>query len=207
MLREPVNVITHFVGAVLALLGLLWMVSLSLHDTTKLISVTVFGIAMILTFLASTLFHLHHGPWQRFFQRLDHAAIYGMIAGTYTPLSVHLLDGKLRWIVLGSVWGLALVGAFTKIFFFWQGHLSTLFYVAIGWSGILIAPRIFHVIEFGLALLILAGGITYLTGALVYSLRKPNLHPHFGHHELWHFFVLGGSTLHFIAVLFYVVGF
>ncbi|MBZ0304991.1 MAG: hemolysin III family protein, partial [Anaerolineae bacterium] len=132
MLREPVNVITHFVGAVLSLLGLVWLVSLSSQDTTKLVCVSVFGLMMIFTFLSSALFHFSHGRWQHFFQRLDHAAIYGMIAGTYTPLSYHLLDGKVRWMVLGAVWGLALIGAFTKIFFFWQGHLSTLFYVAIG---------------------------------------------------------------------------
>ena len=203
-LREPVNVLTHFCGAILALCGLIWLASLSEHNPSQLITILVYGMTMILTYLASTALHYHHGRWQPFFQRLDHASIYTMIAGTYTPFGYHLLDGQLRWVMLGVIWGVAVTGALTKLFFFWSGKLSTLVYVLVGWLGVLPAPKM--VLETGLILLMLGGGFIYMAGSVIYAFQKPNFHRHFGHHELWHVFVLAGSALHFTAVLFYVVG-
>lgn len=205
-LREPVNVLTHFCGAILALCGLIWLASLSDNNPTKRITVIIYGCCMILTYLASTALHYHHGRWQPFFQRLDHASIYTMIAGAYTPLGYHLLEGQLRLMMLGSVWGMALLGAFIKLFFFWQGNLSTLAYVLFGVFSVLPAPKIWLVMETGLLLLVIGSGLIFTAGALIYALRKPNFHRHFGHHELWHVFVLLGNAVHFSAVLLYVVG-
>ncbi len=201
-MREPVNVITHFTGAILSLVGVVWLASLSHRQLGMLVAILIYGGAMFLTYLASTAMHFHHGRWHRLLQRFDHAAIYLMIAGTYTPIGYHLLEGKMRWILLGSVWAVALAGAFTKVFFFWKGNLSTLMYVLLGG---LPTPLMWPVLQTGFLLLLLGGGVIYVVGAVIYALEKPNFHRHFGHHELWHVFVMAGSAFHFFAVFLYVV--
>jgi hemolysin III len=205
--REPINSLTHFVGAILASMGLAWMVSLAWDDLSKLITTAIFGISMILLYSASTAMHWYDGSERitRLLQKLDHAAICLLIAGTYTPLAYFLLDGLWRWGMLGLIWSLAAVGVFSKLFFFWQGHLSTLFYMAMGWTVIIVTPKLLPLLPLGLLGLIVAGGVAYSIGAVIYSLKMPNFHRHFGHHEIWHLCVLGGNSFHFLAVLLYVL--
>lgn len=208
---EAMSALTHFIGTMLAVVGAVWMVLLTRHDVPKLLSVTVFGVSMILVYLASTTMHFFASlkgskhRLVRIFNRLDHAAIYIMIAGSYTPFAYNLLADQWRWIMLGTVWTIAFTGAIVKLFFFFSGYLSTVFYIGMGWLGVMVAPQAISIVEPGVLWLIAGGGIIYMIGAGIFTLRRPNLHIHFGHHELWHLFVMGGSACHFAAIIWYVI--
>ncbi len=207
--REPVNGFTHLLGVVLGFIGLVWLVVVTRDETDKMISMIVYGISVILLYSASTTFHLVKGSERTvlFLRRLDHAAIYVMIAGTYTPIIYNVLPGMWRWHMLLLIWGLAVTGIVYKLLFLRgnRNHLSTLLYVAMGWLAVFVLPHAFHLLPSGALALIFAGGAVYSVGAVVFALEKPNFHRWFGHHELWHLFVLGGSALHFTAILLYVV--
>ena len=205
--REAVSGVTHLIGAILALIGVIWMILLTRDDVPKLLSVVVFGVCMVLLYLASTTMHFtasikgskHRRV--RFFNRLDHAAIYLMIAGSYTPFVYNLMVDQWRWLMLGAVWLIALTGVIIKLFFFFGGYLSTLFYVGMGWLGVIAAPYAISVMEPNALLLLATGGLVYTIGAVIFTLQRPNLHKYFGSHELWHLFVMAGSTCHFVAIL------
>ena len=207
--REPVNGFTHLLGVFLGFGALVWLIVMTHDHTAKLVSVTIYGVSVILLYAASTTFHLVNGSERTvlFLRRLDHAAIYIMIAGTYTPIVYNVLSGYWRWGVLAVMWALAAVGIVYKLLFLHgnRNHLSTLLYVLMGWLAILILPQALALMEPEAILLIAAGGLVYTAGAVVFALQKPNFHRHFGHHELWHLFVLGGSILHFIAIAAYVI--
>lgn len=209
-IREFVSGVTHLIGAMLAFAGTLWMVHQSWEHPSRLVTVTIYGLSMIIVYGASAALHLHasgDGSAQvgLFLQRCDHAAIYLLIAGTYTPLTYHLLDGQWRWGMLLLIWTMAGIGAFFKLFCFWQGHLSTLYYGVMGWVSVFTLPEFLRDPQWGLLTLIILGGVIYTIGAVIFALNRPNLHRHFGHHELWHVLVIGGSVCHFIAVMIYVV--
>jgi len=202
--REPVNGITHALGAVLGLLGWAWMVYLTRANLPYMLAVCVFGGSMVILYSASTAMHLYNGSERVLhgLRQFDHAAIYILIAGTYTPFLVILLAGAWQWGMLALVWGLALLGVLSKTLFFHDGHLSTLGYVVMGLFPALLAVGHVQTAWGAASLWFLAGGgVLYLSGALVFALQKPNLHRYFGHHELWHVFVLGGNSLHFMSVL------
>ncbi|GAB4574432.1 MAG: hemolysin III family protein [Anaerolineae bacterium] len=203
--REPVNGFTHLTGAVLGGIGLIVLIVLTYDDPTKLIPGLIYGISVILLYAASTTYHLVKSTqsMQDWLRSLDHAAIYLLIAGTYTPFCFNLLTGNWRWGMLGAIWALALVGIVYKIVFRRRQHRwpSTALYVGMGWLAVLALPQIIHTLAPTVLALIVAGGLAYTLGAVVYALRRPNFHRHFGHHELWHLFVLAGSALHYIAVV------
>ncbi len=207
--REPVNGFTHLAGAVLGALGLVLLVSLTHDDTAKMISIIVYGISMIVLYLASTTFHLVKGSERVvfFLRRVDHAAIYVMIAGTYTPILYNVLNGTWRWGLLILVWTLAVVGIIYKLAFLRgnRNHLSTFLYVCMGWLGVLVFPKALELMQPGAVALIVGGGVVYSLGAIIFALERPNLHRYFGHHELWHIFVLAGSALHYLAILLYII--
>ena len=206
--REPMNGFTHLIGVPLGIIGLIWLVSETRDYPEKMISMVIYGVSIILLYAASTTFHLVKGSERTVLRlrRIDHAAIYIMIAGTYTPIVYNVLSGNWRWGILGLVWALAVTGVVYKLLFLHgdRNHLSTLLYVGMGWMGILIFPLALPQMQSGALWLILIGGVVYTIGAVVFTLQKPNLHRHFGHHELWHLFVLAGSALHFAAVLRYI---
>lgn len=206
--REPMNGFTHLIGVPLGIIGLIWLVSETHDYPEKMISMVIYGISIILLYSASAMFHLVKGSERTvlLLRRIDHAAIYVMIAGTYTPIVYNVLSGTWRWSILGVMWALALTGIVYKLLFLHgnRNYLSTLLYIGMGWMGVLIFPLALPLIQPGALWLIILGGIVYTIGAVVFILEKPNLHRYFGHHELWHIFVLGGSILHFTAVLRYI---
>jgi hemolysin III len=205
--REPTSGLTHLLGAVLGVVGLIWLVSKTHDQPDKMLSVAIYGVSLILLYSASSALHLVNGSERTIFRlrRCDHAAIYILIAGTYTPLCYHFLDGGWRWLLLGTIWTLAIMGAIYKLRFHWQRRTSTLGYVAMGWVGIIAAPTAVHLLPTGAIMLILGGALLYTVGVVVFALDKPNFHRYFNAHDLWHVFVMGGSALHFAAIMLYVV--
>jgi hemolysin III len=203
--REPVNGFTHMFGIVLGILGLAWLVAVTYHDLDKMLSMLIYGVSVILLYSASTTFHLVKGSahMELWLRRLDHAAIYIMIAGTYTPLVYNVLNGFWRWGILSLVWLLALVGVVYKLLFLQDRYrnLSVALYLGMGWLGLVTLPQAVQRLDAAALLLVVAGGIIYSAGALIFMVQRPNFHRHFGHHELWHVFVLGGSVCHFAAIM------
>jgi hemolysin III len=163
---------------------------------------------MFLLYLFSTLYHWlpkEAGGKNQVFRKLDHLAIYLLIAGTYTPFCLNTLRGPWGWSIFGVVWGLAVVGmAIQGVFINVWRWLTTTVYVVMGWVIVLALKPLLANLSWNGFLLLLGGGVIYSIGGVIYTIKKPNLFKNFGYHELWHIFVLGGSICHFLALLFYV---
>lgn len=206
--REPVNGLTHAFGAILAFIGMIWLVWMARHMPGRAVTLAIFGTTMVLVYVASTVMHLYNGSEAIIHRlnQLDHAAIYLLIAGTYTPFTYAFFGGWWRWGLLAAIWSLAIMGLIIKLGLnkMMDSHASTILYVAMGWVAVIAIPRYLMMNDFGALGLILAGGIVYTMGAVIFALRRPNFHKHFGHHEIWHLFVIGGSACHFIAAALYV---
>jgi hemolysin III len=203
--EEIANSISHGLGFVLALVAapILVVAALRRGTTSDLIAVSVFAGAMALLYLSSTLYHaLPRGRVKEAFHVLDHAAIYLLIAGTYTPFTLGVLQGRWGWTLFGLVWGLAAVGILTKVFagIRWHG-LSTIVYVVMGWLVLIAAKPLWESLPTAGLLWLLAGGIAY-TGGVFFYVRKDL---RFGH-LVWHLFVVAGSACHFVAVWKYAIG-
>lgn len=202
--REPVSGLTHLGGAIAALLGLIWLIALTYQDAPRLIVSIIFGISSILTFTASTVMHLYKGSNKviDWLIRLDHAAIYLMIAGTYTPIAYALLDTV--WFVgmMIAIWGMALGGVVWKLLSHKVDSVwSLLYYVGMGWFSVILLPHVFAIVFTPVFFLIVAGGVCYTVGAVIFGIQRPNFNEWWGHHEIWHLFVLAGFAFHFFGVL------
>ncbi len=206
--REPVNSLTHGIGALLALVGMFWLMWMARDYPGRVVALAIFGTSMVLLYTASSVMHFYNGSESVLHRlnQLDHAAIYLLIAGSYTPFCYTFLEGGWRWGMLIAVWVIALAGVILKLGFNMYGHISTLFYVAMGWIAVIGAPVLFQSDYVPAMWMILAGGVVYTLGAVIFAIRRPNFHPHFGHHEIWHLFVMGGSALHFVAAAIWVAG-
>ncbi|EXX86797.1 hemolysin D, partial [Paenibacillus darwinianus] len=166
------------------------------------VSFTIYGSAMLLSFLSSTLLHsFPEGKVKKFFEIMDHSCIYLFIAGTYTPILFHVVQGALGWTLFGIVWGIALIGVVFKSFYASKFlYTSTLLYIAMGWMIVFVwGPVAERLAGGGLALLI-SGGVLYTAGTVFYMWRS---FPY--HHAVWHLFVLAGAVLHFFTILLYVL--
>lgn len=209
--KEPVNSITHLVGAVLSAAGLTWMIVKSvLHQNPlQLTSALIFGISMILLYSASSIYHaVKSSPHvENILRRIDHSMIFVLIAGTYTPICLLALPRPLGPILLIVLWSLTVAGIFFRVFFLNAPRwLYTMFYVLMGWLAIFFILPIYRNIAIQGFLLLWIGGIFYTVGALIYA-RKPAWMtlPHFGFHEIFHLFILGGSLAHFIMISRYLL--
>jgi hemolysin III len=209
-LRDPVNGLTHLVGGLLASAGLIVLLAkaASTGRVDQLVAFGVFGLSLVALYTASTLYHLLPLSPARVarLRRLDHVAIFVLIAGTYTPFCLLALQGAWRWGLLALVWGLALCGVLLKVL--WMDAprwLSVVLYLGMGWVAVVAAPALLQTVPVGGMAWVLAGGLIYSVGALVYGFKRPNPIPGvFGFHELWHLFVVAGSACHFWAVLRFV---
>ena len=203
--REPVNGFTHLTGAVLSAFALFWLILLTRNNPLKLLSVFIYGVSLITLYCASAIYHLSHGSERKllWLERADHAAIYLLIAGSYTPICLTVISGEWRWILLISIWVLAIIGVIYKLLFLTKPGLFSLLYYMLMASIVLIAPpSVIAMVPHEAVVFLAASGIVFAVGAVVFGLEKPNLHPLIGYHELWHLFVLTGSALHFIAVIY-----
>lgn len=204
---ERLNSISHLVGAVLALAGLgaLLTVSIQLGSPLHIFSFTVFGLTMVLLYTMSTLYHSFHPPGlKKLFKLFDHIAIYILIAGTYTPFMLISLGTESGFKILGLVWALAVVGTLTEIFLSGKAVKAgqIIIYVAMGWACSLDLAGLKTALSADGFFWLASGGAAYMTGLVFYILDKMNRLDHA--HGIWHFFVLAGSTAHFIAVIGFV---
>jgi hemolysin III len=208
--RDPISGLTHLAGALLASVGLIVLLARAASEgrVDQLVAFCIFSFSLIALYTASTLYHLlplSPAGIARL-RRVDHMSIFMLIAGTYTPFCLLALDGGWRAGLLGLIWGLALCGILLKLLWMEAPRwLSVALYLGMGWAALVAAPALFRAVPTGGMAWVLAGGLAYSVGALVYGLRRPNPMPGvFGFHELWHLFVMAGSACHFWAVLRYL---
>jgi hemolysin III len=206
-IREPVNGASHLVGLLLAGAGTLLLVKLA-TGPEKLAAFSIYGATLILLYAASTLYHTLPLPERhlRALRTLDHIAIYFLIAGTYTPIALVTLDGRLGWTLLGTVWLIAVAGIPFKLFFLdapvW---ISTGTYLAMGYLSLVAVMPLARAVSFNGLMWLVAGGVAYTVGAIIYSRQRPDPFPGlFGHHEIWHILVLIGSACHFAFMVYHV---
>lgn len=202
--EEIANAVTHGLGLILAIAGLVVLVmrAVALGDALHIVSASVYGATLVTLYLASTLYHSVQTPrvkrWLRVF---DHTAIYLLIAGTYTPVTLVVLGGHWGWTLFAVVWGLALIGIFYKLLAFGRFQkLSLALYLGMGWLGVLVVKPLLDVMPpAGLALMA-AGGLAYTFGVIFYVMQRRRFF-----HTVWHLFVMGGSVCHYLAVLLFVL--
>ncbi len=202
--EEIAHAITHGIGLLLSIAGLaILVVSASLRgDAWHIVSSSIYGTTLVLLYAASTLYHsLPSSRAKGVFRILDHAAIYLLIAGTYTPFTLVNLRGGWGWALFGVVWGLALFGIVLEAVARERVRvLSLVLYLGLGWlAAVAVKPLLDSVAAGGLVLLLL-GGLAYSGGVVFYSWHRLPYH-----HAVWHVFVMAGSACHFFAVLFYVI--
>lgn len=202
--EEIANAITHGVGAVLSIVGLTLLIVLSSLEGTPwhVISFTIYGITMLLLYVSSTLVHsFPEGKVKDLFEIFDHSSIYLFIAGTYTPFLFIAVKGTTGWTLFGIVWGIALAGIVFKAFFVKKFlFISTILYVFMGWMIVFAWDSLTQNIAHQGIVLLVVGGVLYTIGAVFYVWRGFRFH-----HMIWHMFVLGGTVLHFLAIILYVL--
>ena len=200
---ERFNAYTHLVGALLALAGAVVLIVLGAmkQDVWKIVSFAIYGASLVTLYSASTLYHSTRGRLKAFFRKLDHTAIYLLIAGSYTPFTLVTLRGPWGWWLFGVIWGLALLGILQE---FWLGKrtrvLSLIIYVLMGWIALVAVLPLVDTLSLAGFAWLAAGGLAYTAGIVFYAYDKKFTH----WHGIWHLFVIAGSALHYCAILFYV---
>jgi hemolysin III len=201
--EEVASLLTHAMGVVFSVAALVMMLILANGEPLKVISAVVFGSSLILLYAASTLYHLFTSlRWKSHLQKLDHACIYVLIAGSYTPITLVTLPRVSGWWLFGVVWALAICGIYVKTF--WKAKrnhwISTTLYLAMGWLILFaLGPLVRNLPMAGVWWLV-AGGFTYSFGIIFYKWDRLPFN-----HAIWHLFVLGGSVCHVMAVTRYVL--
>ena len=215
-IKDPFSGFSHLLGAIASIVGLVFLIIFSAiygEGAWDIVSFTIFGVGLLLLYTFSSLYHLLNlGPTgTKVFRKFDHIMIYILIAATYTPVCLGPLRGGWGWSIFGIVWGLALIGTFLTIFWINAPRwLTTSIYLVMGWTVILaIYPMItiFASLNASMSLLwLLAGGIFYTIGAIIYGLKWPKLNiSWFGFHEIFHIFILLGSLCHYWFIIRYVL--
>jgi len=203
-IEEKININSHAIGFILSLVAAILLVThASLHGNVwHIVSFSIFGASLIILYVASTCYHSAQKPELRSRLRIiDHASIYVLIAGTYTPFTLVTLNGSIGWVIFGITWGLALSGIILKLFFTGKYDLiSTLMYVFMGWVIVFAIKPLINNLSLEGLLWLVAGGMAYTIGAILYSIKKIKFN-----HAIFHVFVFFGSFSHFVAVFFYVL--
>lgn len=204
-LRDPVSGLTHLSAAILALIGLVILLIMTWGEEAKLISSLIYGISLILLFAASATYHMTIAKPKviAVLRKVDHAAIYLLIAGTYTPFCINAFSGFWKWGLLGIIWGLALIGIGIKVFLInvprW---VNAGVYLIMGWLVIAAMREMLNTLSPATLTWLIVGGLIYTLGAVIYITKKLDFKPGvFGFHEVWHIFVMLAAAAHYISVL------
>jgi len=200
---ERFNSISHLVGAVAALAGLVVVVVIAAQqgDPWKIVSFSIYGTTLFLLYTISTLYHSLRGRAKQIFRKLDHLSIYLLIAGTYTPFTLVTLRGVWGWTLFGVIWGLAVVGmALEALPQKGNRILSIVVYVLMGWLVLFALKPLLEALPFAGFIWLLLGGVFYTGGIMFYLFDEQIRH----FHGIWHLFVLAGSICHYLTILLYV---
>ena len=201
---ERFNSISHLVGAALALIGMVLLVGFAAAqgDPWKIVSFSIYGVSLFLLYSLSTLYHSLRGRAKEIFRKLDHVAIYLLIAGTYTPFTLVTLRGARGWTLFAIIWGLAILGIIVD-----SRHedgsraIQMVIYLLMGWLILIAMKPLVQALSTGALVLLVLGGVFYTSGIIFYAMDKRMKHAH----GIWHLFVLAGSISHYLAVLFYIL--
>jgi hemolysin III len=204
-IREPVNSLTHLGGAIAAFFGEIALLVIASGGVLKITSVIIYGLSLIAMFSASGVYHLARGKPAALqtLRKLDHSAIFLLIAGTYTPFCLIAFTGFWHWGLLTIIWAIAVVGVVVKIFYVKAPRwLNAGIYVIMGWLCVMAAPQMRSLLSASTIVWLFVGGVIYTLGAVIYATKIFNFLPgKFGFHEIWHIFVLLGALAHFISVM------
>lgn len=211
-IKEPGSAVTHFIGMLMAIFAAtpLLLKAAREPDLVHVISLAIFIGSMILLYAASTTYHTLNlsEKWNRVLKKIDHMMIFVLIAGTYTPVCLIVLRGRVGYELLALIWGIALLGILIKGFWInCPKWFSSVLYIAMGWICVLAFTPLINALPTAAFGWLLAGGIIYTLGGIIYALKLPlfNLrHKNFGSHEIFHLFVMGGSICHFIVMYLFV---
>jgi len=203
-IEEKINIITHATGFILSIIALVLLVrQANLYGTIwDIVIFSIFGASLVILYAASTFYHsAKEAELRGRLKIIDHASIYVLIAGTYTPFTLITLNGITGWVIFSISWGLALTGIILKFFFTGKYTLiSTIMYVLMGWIIIFAIKPLINNLSFEGLFWLFAGGVFYTVGAILYSIKKIKFN-----HAIFHVFVLTGSFCHFMSVFFYVL--
>lgn len=201
---EKFNAWTHLIGAILAAVGAIWLIVLASEtgDVWKIVSVAIYGATLVLLYSVSTSYHSVRGSAKTILQKLDHLSIYLLIAGSYTPFCLVTLRGAWGWSLFGVVWGLAVVGMLQEIKPRSEARvLSIVIYALMGWIVLVAVQPLLAALGTAGFIWLAGGGVLYTVGIIFFVFDDRFRH----WHGIWHLFVIAGSLLHFVAILFYVL--
>lgn len=203
--EEFLNALTHGLGVILSIGAGAVLITLAavFAGAREVVGAAVFVASLTLLYTASTLYHSARDPdWRARLKVLDHCAIFLLIAGTYTPFTIAALRGGWGWSLFGVIWGLAVIGIVLKLFFTGRYHrLSTATYIGMGWLVVVALAPLSQVLTPAAMVSLVLGGVLYTAGTVFYHCERITYS-----HAIWHLFVLGGSTCHFIAVMAQMIG-
>ncbi len=211
-IREPGSAITHFIGMMMAIVAATPLMVKAATDADHIvfIAMAVFIGSMVALYGASALYHsvTVKDSILKIFRKLDHMMIFVLIAGSYTPVCLVILGDRRGYMLLAAVWGIAIVGMLIKMCWITcPKWFSSILYIAMGWACLAVFGTLWNTLSTGAFLWLLAGGIFYTVGGVIYALKLPIFnakHKNFGSHEIFHLFVMGGSVCHFIFMYLYV---
>ena len=212
-LKDPGSAITHFIGMLMAIFAAVPLLIKAAREPVHiyLISLSIYALSLILLYAASTTYHTFDLSERAntILKKIDHMMIFVLIAGSYTPICLITLKGRTGTILLALVWGIAIVGIILKAFWvFCPKWVSSVLYIGMGWTCVLAFTQILNALSPAAFGWLLAGGIIYTIGGVIYALKLPifnNRHKNFGSHEIFHLFVMGGSMCHFIVMYAFVL--
>lgn len=212
LLRDPKSSLTHLIGGGLSIVALCMMLSkLVLDGKTDMlfyIAVTMFGISMIMLYMTSGIYHAIDTKYRKtveVLRKLDHAMIYVLIAGSYTPVCLLVLPRPTGTIVLTSLWTIALIGILMKVFWINQPRIfSTLIYIMMGWIALFVIKDLYTYMNTNEFALLVLGGVFYTIGGAIYAIKKPNIRS-WSFHDIFHIFVMLGTLAHFLMVYLYMI--
>lgn len=210
--KDPGSAVTHFIGMILAILAAvpLLLKAAARPEHIFLIAMAVYASSLVLLYAASSAYHTFDGSKSvnTLLKKADHMMISVLIAGSYTPVCLLVLRGKTGLILLAIVWGIALIGILIKSFWVYCPRwVSSILYIGMGWSCVLAMTQIIHTMSGGALAWLVAGGVIYTAGGIIYALKLPvfnSHHKYFGSHEIFHLFVMAGSICHFIVMYVYI---
>lgn len=212
-IKDPGSAITHFIGMLMAIFAAVPLLIKAAQEPGKIyiISIAIYAASLILLYAASTSYHTFNisDKMNTILKKIDHMMIFVLIAGSYTPICLLVLGGKTGLILLSLVWGIAIVGILIKAFWVYcPKWVSSILYIGMGWTCVLAFTQILNSMSLAAFGWLLAGGIIYTIGGVIYALKLPifNMkHKNFGSHEIFHLFVMGGSACHFIVMYAFVL--